>query len=410
MTDIIPPATSPVRLLMVTADNNNKFYNMTPVGDSFIAEFGRVGASAQTKSYSKSKWDTVYKEKIKKGYKDITGLVRSTTTKSEYKPISDHKINSLFETLLGVARKSVKENYTISSEVVTLAQIKEAQGFLDQLTSLISAVADHDHLNKLLLGLYTVIPRRMSDVRFHLVGTPIKSDEDLQYVRSLIDSEQSTLDVMNGQVKMREFSPSDDDINQRTILDVLGIEVTHSNESDQALVAAMMEDGNKELKAVYRVNHLYSRPKFADYVAIATNKKTELFWHGSRNENWISILQSGLKIRPSNAILTGAMFGHGIYFADRYRKSANYTSLNGAVWTHGGSRTAFLALMDVHVGEQYRIPKWDSSCYNLSKDVLLKKGAYDSVFAEKGVDLRNNEYIVYDDAQSTIKYLIQVGN
>ena len=51
-------------------------------------------------------------------------------------------------------------------------------------------------------------------------------------------------------------------------------------------------------------------------------------WHGSRNENWFSILENGLQLNP-NAIITGKMFGKGIYFAPSSNKSWNYTSYRG---------------------------------------------------------------------------------
>lgn len=38
---------SPVYLVMVTTNNNNKYYRMIPHGDTFEAEYGRVGASCQ---------------------------------------------------------------------------------------------------------------------------------------------------------------------------------------------------------------------------------------------------------------------------------------------------------------------------------------------------------------------------
>lgn len=35
---------SPVYLVMVTTNNNNKYYRMIPHGDTFEAEYGRVGS------------------------------------------------------------------------------------------------------------------------------------------------------------------------------------------------------------------------------------------------------------------------------------------------------------------------------------------------------------------------------
>jgi poly [ADP-ribose] polymerase len=138
-------------------------------------------------------------------------------------------------------------------------------------------------------------------------------------------------------------------------------------------------------------------------------KKKRLYWHGSRNENWFNILQTGLLIRPSGAVYSGSMFGDGIYFADKAQKSIGYTSLRGSYWAHGGDSKAFLALFDVHVGKQKEILHHDSSCYSLS-DKVMKKEGYDSVFAKGGADLRNNEYIIYNGAQCTVSHLIEIGD
>lgn len=406
----IPLSTSPVKLVMVTADNNNKYYNMFPQGSTFLVEYGRVGNSvSQKRTYPIGKWASTYREKTGKGYKDVTDLIKTTQRNSEYKQISDPKVDKLFEMLLRFSRNSVKQNYTISSDAVTLAQINEAQSFLDEMTNLIGkdVISNFERFNKVLLELYMVIPRRMQNVKSHLLQMA-KHDDLIRSARTIVDNEQKTLDVMAGQVTLQDVDESD--APEKTILDVLGIEVECGDVNDVDVVKKFMGTDAGELRAVYRVIHRNSRQSYDTFVDNASDKKSELFWHGSRNENWISILQTGLKIRPSNAVLTGAMFGHGIYFADKYRKSAGYTSLRGAYWTGGGENTAFLALMDVHVGKQLKILRHSHECYNFNKSVMQNKGNYDSVFALGGADLRNNEYIVYDDAQSTIKYLVQVGN
>ena len=58
---------TPRHLVMVTASaNNNKYYNMTPHGDTWTAEYGRIGSSSQKREYSIREWDKKYNEKIKK--------------------------------------------------------------------------------------------------------------------------------------------------------------------------------------------------------------------------------------------------------------------------------------------------------------------------------------------------------
>ncbi|HRW21235.1 MAG TPA: hypothetical protein P5509_04625 [Bacteroidales bacterium] len=68
-----------------------------------------------------------------------------------------------------------------------------------------------------------------------------------------------------------------------------------------------------------------------------------------------------------------------------------------------------MAIFDFHLGNQKHITHHDSSCYSLNKQKLAKDG-YDSVYAHGGADLRNDEFIVYDAAQVTIKYIVEIGN
>ena len=85
----------PRYLVMVTASaNNNKYYKQIPHGDSWTAEYGRVGSSPQRREYSMSQWESKYKEKLRKGYVDQSELVEDLIQvekpkNSEYKEIEN---------------------------------------------------------------------------------------------------------------------------------------------------------------------------------------------------------------------------------------------------------------------------------------------------------------------------------
>lgn len=81
----------PVYLVMVTADNHNKYYRMIPHGDTFSVEYGRVGVNCQTASYSMSQWNKKYNEKVKKGYVDQTHLVQDLIQKEKPKQTKSSK-------------------------------------------------------------------------------------------------------------------------------------------------------------------------------------------------------------------------------------------------------------------------------------------------------------------------------
>lgn len=51
-------AIRPTYLIMVTAENNNKYYNCFPEGDNFRVEYGRVNSTKTTTSYPMSKWES----------------------------------------------------------------------------------------------------------------------------------------------------------------------------------------------------------------------------------------------------------------------------------------------------------------------------------------------------------------
>jgi poly [ADP-ribose] polymerase len=275
----------------------------------------------------------------------------------------------------------------------------------------------------MLLKLYTIIPRRMDNVKDHLFRD-VSNDVTLTNAQRLLDNEQSALDTMAGQVELikqqREAAKKaaeaeakgDEEVVEEevTILDQMGLTVEVETDTETLeLVKKLMGPNANQIKKVFKVRNNKTQVKFDKNLEKAEVKKKRLYWHGSRNENWFNIMQSGLLIRPSGAVHTGSMFGDGIYFADKAQKSIGYSSLRGSYWAHGGDNKAFLALYDVHLGKQKEILHHDSSCYKLSQKVMDAEG-YNSVYAKGGADLRNNEFIIYRAEQCTISHLIEIGN
>jgi poly [ADP-ribose] polymerase 2/3/4 len=413
-----------IKLIMVTETNSNKFYTMTENDNgTFTANWGRVGASGDSQVKPMSHWDKVYKEKTKKGYKDQTDLfvvetvVAKPEEKKEFRDDRSSFVVRLVKKLQSWAKGSIAENYTVSSEQVTQKQVDAAQALLDKIVQYDLSAKNIPEFNKLLLDLYAVVPRKMKHIKLHLVNT----DSDLKVQKNkIITEEQATLDVMAGQVKLNENmkqteseTKTDDEETPKVMADIISasgldiVEVTDKTVIER--IKKLMGSESGKFKEAYEVKNIKTQTMYDGQIQSASNKKEELFWHGSRNENWWSIMTTGLLIRPSNAVHSGSMFGDGIYFADKFKKSYGYTSGRYSYWAKGNSDEAVLALYSVHVGEQKIIKKHNSDCYKLSHKVLSKDG-YDSVFAQGGIDLINNEYIVYQSQQSTIKYLVIVNS
>lgn len=397
----------PRYLVMVTASaNNNKYYKQIPHGDSWTAEYGRVGSSPQRREYSMSQWDSKYNEKIRKGYVDQSDLVEDLIqvekpAKSEYKEIENKVIADIVERLQSMARKAISDNYTISSNKVTQAMIDEAQ---DVLTSLITK-SDVKEFNDILLKLFTVIPRKMSNVQDYLART----DKDFS---EIIQKEQDLLDVMKGQVVQKQVideSVEDKPQNDNTILECLGLVFEECNAKDIAIIKDALGSCSDRFHKAWRVQNIKTQKRYDEFVKENNIKDTKLLFHGSRNENWWSIINSGLVLKPTNAVITGKMFGYGIYYAPKARKSLGYTSLSGSYWARGNSSSGFMALMDVAYGKPYDVYSFDSKYYDFNYEKLQDacKGA-NCLHAHEGSMLRNDEIIVYKEEQCTIRYLIEL--
>lgn len=128
------------------------------------------------------------------------------------------------------------------------------------------------------------------------------------------------------------------------------------------------------------------------------------WYHGSRNMNCLSILHNGLILNPK-APKVGHMFGYGIYLAPKAKKSIGYTSLNGSFWVHGTSDKAYLFVMKTVYKSPYHVYTWTSGMKSLTKSRI---SPHDAVFAHAGTSLRNDEVVIFDDAQVTLQYIIEL--
>jgi poly [ADP-ribose] polymerase len=403
------------RLICVEVDNkitgvkqSNKFYNMTEVGDgNFKVEYGRVGNKITSRLYPMSMWDSQLRKKLKK-YEDITHLHNEdVTVQRKDSGISDVEIAKLFSDLQNYAGKTVSENYRISANKVTQKMLDKAQSIIDDINKKMSKNGNVESINQTLLELYKTIPRKMNNVKSYLIESLI-SDYELKNAGRMVQNEQDTLDTMTGQVLLHEATETSASENEN-ILEKLGLTIKIANTSEHRDIKISLGKNANRLIKVYKIVNNKTSSSFSDNLKRSKNKTTEMFFHGSRNQNWLNILQTGLLIRPAGAIHTGAMFGSGIYGANKAQKAIGYSSMRGSYWTSGSDAKGYIGIFEFHTGKQKKIKRHDSSCYSLSKQKLTKEG-FDSVYAMGGIDLRNDEFIIYDTSQCTVKYILEMKN
>lgn len=158
----------------------------------------------------------------------------------------------------------------------------------------------------------------------------------------------------------------------------------------------------------------------------ADPRKRELLWHGSRLTNFGGILSQGLRIAPPEAPVTGYMFGKGIYLADMVSKSANYC------FAQPNNPDALILLCEAALGEKYRLTRSEyvtklkdglHSTYGMGGTAPDPKQCIytdDGMKIPLGTPVRNpdlsgrsssllyNEYIVYNEAQVRLRYLLNI--
>ena len=401
----------PTYLIMVTGANNNKYYNCFPEGDQFRVEYGRVDATKTTTYYPISKWNTQINSKLKKGYQDVTDLKKDlvqeisvANPESPYKEIENAAIKAIVEKLQSLARDTIRKNYTVKASTVTQDMVDAAQKVIDELANNTSTVKE---FNDNLLKLFTIIPRKMGNVRDYLAN-------DNNDFAQIISKEQDLLDVMRGQIYVKPdvAESTNEPKKEQTILEELGLVFEEATTDDIALIKTLMKESVGKFRKAWRVTNIKTQKRFDKFIEDNNINNTKLLFHGSRSENFWSIIKTGLVLRPTNAVITGKMFGYGCYYAPKCAKSIGYTSLSGSYWARGGNNTAYMALFDVAYGTPYDVYNFDSKYYNLDYNKLqqFKPGANClHAHADKGM-LRNDEIVVYKEDQMTIKYLIEIGN
>jgi hypothetical protein len=98
---------------------------------------------------------------------------------------------------MNFANKSIQKNYKVTQDSVSEQQVNAAQLIIDTIGSLLVLGVDKKHVNDMLLKLYTIIPRKMDNVRDHLIED-VNDSNSLDLAQKNDWEEQSTLDTMLG--------------------------------------------------------------------------------------------------------------------------------------------------------------------------------------------------------------------
>lgn len=412
------------KLIKVSAkDNNNKFWNVEAYDNGTIKrEWGRVNYGTRKKEESKPnakhEAEKLYKSKIKDGYKEITILddkhiipqktsIKEAALSQIAKDKSDD-VKKLINELIDANIHNILSNTTLSYNqnsglfstplgVVDQNSVDKAKIILKQISDKIQNSNLDENWSDLCEEYLTIIP--------HGVGSKL----DLKLIlgtNDLILKEQNILKSLEASIEMI-LKDNKNSINEK-IFDV-DIEIVTNPE----IISYVQQKFERNIYKNHPSSHLKVKRVFDLNIKSMTKKFIEKekeienmrkLWHGTRAGNLLSILHKGMIIPDRySSIVTGRMFGNGLYFSDVSTKALNYSY---GSWNKNGlsKKNVYYALIcNVLLGKEFLADKTSFQDNN-----YYPKSGYDSTFAKSGtLNLLNNEMIVYNANQVSPRYIVE---
>lgn len=431
-------------LILVSAgENHNKFYHLKLDDDGTLTKtYGRVGTTGTTivdRVGGKRTYDSTMRAKMRKGYKptEVSGSGVANTSgnggdQARVREIArktliaagDSELERLIDLLVAKnnheiieasgGQMKVSEDGIITTPLglVSKTSINNAKKLLADIEQLRHSARRSALLNDYLTLIPQKVPgRRGWDEYFLAKPDEVASQRD--FLRQLEESIVLHDERVSAAVAAEDSSGDTEDELASKYADLFRYKVSVlEDEKEFKRIAKFFEKGrnsmhsssNMNLKRVYLLEDPVGQEKFAKKLEAVGNNRE--LWHGTRVWNILSILRRGLMIEAEKDISTvqinGKMFSRGGYFSDQATKSLSYSE---GFWDRGQRHdNCFMFLTDVAMGRTHMAKRGVS----YSGGHIQKSGKWDSIFAKGGVsDVRNNEMIVWDADQISLKYLCE---
>ncbi len=394
-----------------TGRGGNTQIVMEETGDGlFSITEGQIGIKygrQRPKKYTRpiGEWEEFMTMKLNAGYLLYSDKKLEkkevTTTSGEYKPLEDPMVKEIVEKLLFYAQKCMEENFTICVTDVPDEMLERGKKILDEL-----ALGYQDMslavFNNKLKTLFMSLPRRIPDINKKLAKRPADFND-------ILAAEQELYELMLSQVRQGKMDVS----SSKTILEAFGIEIEPVTKEEEGMIKKMMNSVAPRYHKAWRIKNLATEARIDRYCEkenLTDGKGIDHLFHGSRSENFWSIITNGLTINPTGVVITGKAFGNGTYFAPDACKSIGYTSCYGSKWANGTESYAYMGIYKVATGKRYNGSQGCNSSLNWDRLQQICPGAHCTWAERRYSGFMMDEVIVYRDEQSTIEYLVEVSS
>ena len=387
--------------------NNNKFYlvEIWPQnGDTYLfrATYGRVGARpAISEKVATRGWiESKIREKVRKGYQEVVLHRPEVEVVSPPEPEVqqlDPQVRQVIDWMYHEARESIASFLSVGLDALSPEQIERGRKLLTLAQTQYStwntsqSQADFKLLAGTVQTYYNAIPTQLP--------SRIKVDKVVQTFCEAFDEQEDRLNQLEAALATQTLTKTQPHLSS---YEALGAELfllpqnsTRYGELVDYVERTLMHGYKVKVQNIFSVYIPQERTAFEHNQS--GRSQVELLFHGTSGQNVRHIMRSGLICprTPSN----GRMFGHGIYFANHSSKSINYCSVRTRGIPH------FMFLTDVAVGKRYIAQDAMSTLREPPK-------GYDSVWGKAGHTgawggkLQYDEFIIYANAQQTIRYLV----
>ncbi|KAM4722041.1 protein mono-ADP-ribosyltransferase PARP3 [Rhinophrynus dorsalis] len=306
-----------------------------------------------------------------------------------------------------------------------LSKAQIAKGFdaLEDLQAALDRKGNKQELSNLTSKFYTIIPHNFGRKTPPVIDSPevLQAKKDMLLVLADIELAQT---LQADKLKQEEEEKL--------------IEVPHPLDVDYQLLKCqlnLLDPASEEYKViktyVEKTGPTYRKLKILDVWRVDRETEEErlsahkdienrrLLWHGTNVAVVAAILKSGLRIMPHS----GGRVGRGIYFASENSKSAGYVGTTS-------KNLGIMFLNEVALGKEHHITRDDSSlrCPPKGYDSVVARGltepdpAKDRVLTLsdrkitvpqgppiqicKDTHFHQSEYLVYNESQSRLRYLL----
>lgn len=395
-------------------------HNMGPMTLDVGGSYGRLGAQKGelgAEKVFKEPWDSClywvkYYQLIKDGYRDVSEDVIDEDNSldalfTEAKNEDDSAVDwALWKRLRAFSEDTATRTIDVSFFGNRSPFTSRMVGKCWTIWKALGKAKDVKAFNKKLEELYTLLPPKIDKYRASVkcfLAREARPDEDQAAIYAeIIDREEARIRSAEAMASTMKAAKTSEEYTGP----FGDVKVRLATEEEKAMVLDMILPEQRELVAnVYKMDPIAQTQRFEDYCKARNITDTRLFWHGSKPENWISIIKNSLMLNP-NAQITGKMFGQGIYTAPDFIKSWGYTTFSGAKWAGRGDRVAYMGIYRTAYGKPYHPGSVWGHVYDQK---FMDEQGCDCLHAERGgqIGLRMDEVVFYAEEALKLEYFVE---